>query len=305
MVRRVAISVLAGAVWLVTGAEMLWVQQNGRGRRLEGAEAFVYKHAGRDLKLYVFQRTENAGGDPRPAIVFFHGGGWRGGNPTQFVAQCRYLASRGMVAITVEYRLGSTDDAKVADCVADAKSAMRWVRAHAEEMNIDPTRIAAGGGSAGGHLAAAVATLPEFDDPHDDTSVSCRPNAALLFNPALDLTAAGFEVEADNPRIAQLHGRLGGKPEALSPLWHVSAETAPTIIFHGIDDRTVPFSQAEDFADAMEQAEIHCELNGYDGAGHGFFNYGRGDDRAFVETMRQADEFLADLGWLEGEPTID
>jgi len=134
--------------------------------------------------------------DKRPAIVFFFGGGWSAGSPTQFENQAKYLASRGMVAMAADYRVKTRHGVKANVCVADAKSAMRWVRANAAKLGIDPQRLAAGGGSAGGHLAAAVALLPGLDDPTDDKSVSCVPNALVLFNPALVLAPIeGLDLE--------------------------------------------------------------------------------------------------------------
>ena len=118
-------------------------------------QAHVYKKVGeRELKLYVTKPDDWKSGDTRPAIVFYHGGGWVGGTPGQFTEHSKYLASRGMVAIQVEYRLlGRKSNDPPTTCVHDAKSAMRWVRSRAEELGIDPERIASAGGSAGGHLA--------------------------------------------------------------------------------------------------------------------------------------------------------
>ena len=109
------------------------------------------------LKLHVF--STEGGGRRRPAIVFFFGGGWVGGNPSQFFPHCEHLAAKGMVAVSAEYRVKSRHQATPFDCVEDARSAVRYLRGHARELGIDPDRIAAGGGSAGGHLAAATGTL--------------------------------------------------------------------------------------------------------------------------------------------------
>lgn len=133
-------------------------------------EEYTYKTVGkRALKLYVTRPAGWKASDSRPAIVFFHGGGWVGGAPGQFTEHAKYFASRGMVAVQVQYRLL---DRKRADppttCVQDAKSAMRWVRSHAEKLGVDPNRIASAGGSAGGHLAAFVGMVDGMDDPQDD-----------------------------------------------------------------------------------------------------------------------------------------
>jgi acetyl esterase/lipase len=258
--------------------------------RLAGADPHVYKRVGDvELKLFVFEPPAWQPTDRRPAIVFFFGGGWRSGSPAQFAPHARHLASRGMIAACAEYRVYSRHEANVADCVADARSAIRWTRSRAGELGIDPQRIAAGGGSAGGHLAAAVATLNGFDDPQDDAQVSCRPNALALFNPALDLTA--FRRDPDSDRSRDFLARLGG-----------SLEDPPTILFHGKADTTVPFAQAENFAAKMQECGNRCELAAYDGAGHGFFNHGRGDGTAYADTLRRLEEFLASLGYVSGRP---
>src|SRR3954469_3053334 len=91
---------------------------------MEGATVETYKEInGTALKLWIFQPQEKAApGVKRPAIVFFFGGGWTSGSPSQFERQCRHLASRGMVAITADYRVASRQQVKPTACVADAKS---------------------------------------------------------------------------------------------------------------------------------------------------------------------------------------
>jgi len=273
---------------------------------IPGAERLVYKSVGGvDLPLFVFRPEDLQASDRRPAIVFYFGGGFKSGSPTQFAPQAEYLASRGMVAICVEYRVHSRHRTSVADCVRDAKSAMRWVRSHASELGIDPDRIASAGGSAGGHLAAAVALLPGFDDPQDDLSVSCMPGAMLLFNPAVDLSREGLGRSPEDERHIDLKSRLGGELSDLSPTNHVRAGLPPCIIFHGEEDPTVPFAQEVAFRDAMTKAGNRCELVGYPGYEHGFFNFKRDDKHPYYDTLRRADEFLASLGYLQGPPTLE
>lgn len=241
--------------------------------------------------------------DKRPAIVFFFGGGWSSGSPTQFENQARYLASRGMVAMAADYRVKSRQGVKAVSCVADAKSAIRWVRANAVRLGIDPHRVAAGGGSAGGHLAAAVAVLPGLDDPADDKSVSCVPDALVLFNPALVL--APIEGADMKGFLAQVSAdRFGCEPEEISPAHHVKAGAPPTIILHGKADTTVPYSTTEVFRDRMVSAGNRCELVGAEGQVHGFFNFGRNENRYALETLQAADQFLASLGWVQGEAIV-
>ena len=126
--------------------------------KLEGAKVHQYKQVGETkLFLHVYNPDGHKDSDRKPAIVFFFGGGWNGGTPKQFEPHCQYLSQRGMVAITAEYRVKSRNKTTPFECVKDGKSAIRWVRANANKLGVDPSRIAAGGGSAGGHVAAAVA----------------------------------------------------------------------------------------------------------------------------------------------------
>ncbi len=130
---------------------------------MPGAEVETYKTAGdTKLNLYIFQPLGWKATDKRPAIVCFFGGGWTNGTLRQFLPQCKYLAQRGMVAIAADYRVASRNQVKAVECVKDAKSAIRFVRKNAARLGVDPDRIVAAGGSAGGHLAAACGTIAGF-----------------------------------------------------------------------------------------------------------------------------------------------
>jgi len=266
------------------------------GPPLPGATAKVFKEIGDvKLRLHIFFPEGHKPADKRPAIVFFFGGGWRNGSPRQFRQHSLYLASRGMVAICAEYRVRNKHGTTPFECVADGKSAIRWVRQHAKELGVDPDRIAAGGGSAGGHVAACTARLDKFDEPDEDHNISSRPNALVLFNPVADTTETGWTAA---PRL------LGDRCRELSPLHHITKDTPPAIIFHGADDRTVPVENVQRFRDKMQELGITCKLVVFEGKGHGFFNYGRDNNVPFKKTVREMDRFLASLGYLEGEPTI-
>jgi len=271
--------------------------------QIEADRVEVYKTVGDvKLKLWVFQPDGHTAEDKRPAVVFFFGGGWTGGTPKQFEPQCRYLASRGMVAMTADYRVRSRHDVKIPQCIEDAKSAVRWVRANAAKLGVDPKRIAAGGGSAGGHLAAATGLIPGFDAAGDDKSVSCVPNAMLLFNPAAALAPFEGGRQIDPDRLARLKDRFGGDAKAVSPAHHVRAGAPPTIMFFGTKDFLL--EGARFMQKRMKEEGNRCELMTWEDMPHGFFNKGRYDNKPFVETVRAADKFLISLGWLKGEPTI-
>jgi len=272
---------------------------------MEGAPKEIYKTIGEvKLPIYIFSPDGVKPTDHRPAIVFFFGGGWTGGTPKQFEPQCRYLASRGMVAMTADYRVFSRQGTLAVKCVEDAKSAIRWVRANASQLGIDPKRIVAAGGSAGGHIAACTGVIEEFDAPSEDTAVSSVPNALVLFNPALVLAPVeGHEMKSE--RLEHIENRLGTKPESLSPAHHVRKGAPPTLILHGKADTTVPYETTEIFTEAMKKAGNRCELIGYEDQGHGFFNYGRRGNSNFIATTKEMDKFLASLGYLNGPPTVE
>jgi acetyl esterase/lipase len=239
-----------------------------------------------ELKLWIFGDSDPQA--QKPAIVFFFGGGWNSGSPTQFENQARHFAKRGMIAITADYRVKSRHGVQVGECVKDAKAAIAWVRENAQRLGIDPNKIAASGGSAGGHLAASTGTISGFGSDE-------RPNAMILFNPACTLAPI-----ADwNPRGAARAGlsaeRFGVEAQVISPAHHIGPHTPPTLILHGKKDTTVPYASVVVFESEMKKAGRPCKLVGYDDAGHGFFN--RGED--YSKTLAEADSFLVDLGWIK------
>jgi len=275
-------------------------QQSNYPPHMPEARVETYKSVeGTDLKIWIFEPEGHKASDSRPAIVFFFGGGWRSGPPGQFRHQATHLAARGMVAMAADYRVLNAQGAKGHKCVQDAKSAIRWARANAKRLGIDPNRLAAGGGSAGGHLAASTATLPDHDDPSGDKSISPMPDALALFNPGMVLASVPGKFELDKEQIASRAERAGVEPESISPYHHVKSGFPPAIIFHGKADTTVLYRTAELFTEKVKSVGSRCELVGYEGEIHGFFNYGRGDGSAYTDTVRRMDEFFVSLGWLE------
>lgn len=271
--------------------------------KLDGAAVETYKTVGdTKLNLWIYYPLGHKPTDKRAAIVFFFGGGWTGGSPQQFEQHCKHLASRGMVAMTADYRVASRQQVKAVSCVADAKSAIRFVRREAGRLGVDPNRIVAAGGSAGGHIAACTAVIKEFDESTEDTSISSVPNALALFNPAVVLAQADGLNNVNQERVDALKERMGVEPKALSPAHHVKVGAPPTIIFHGKSDTTVPYATVEIFTKAMTDAGNKCTLVGYDGQAHGFFNYGRGGNEYYEKTVAALDEFLVGLGYIDGAP---
>ena len=269
-------------------------QKGAKGVPLElkGATAHCYKATAQgELYLYVF-RPQGDRQEKRPAAVFFFGGAWNGGTPKQFEEHASYLASRGMVGIVADYRVKSRHKTSPFECVQDGKSAVRWIRSHAAKHGIDPDRLAAGGGSAGGHVAAATATVPGLNEKGEDLSVSCRPNALVLFNPVYDNGPQGYGFD-----------RVGKEKRyrEISPIDNIRKGTPPAIVFLGDKDNLIPVATAQRYQKLMQNVGSKSVLHIYPGQGHGFFNIRKGGQKIFDQTMVQTDAFLTDLGYLEAK----
>jgi acetyl esterase len=254
---------------------------------IDGATTHVYKSVGgHDLRLHVFSPA--GASKKNPAIVFFFGGGWSQGTVTQFVPQAQHFAARGMVAILADYRVRLRHGTTAIEAMADARSAIRWVRSHAAPLGIDPDRIVAAGGSSGGHIALSAAVFETFDEAGEDRKISAKPNALVLFNPAVDTSR-------DAPAIKE---RFGSRGRDASPAQHIVAGLPPTLIVHGKADATVAYSDVERFCAEATARGNQCQLVGYEGAGHGFFNPQAGGGKWHRETLLEADRFLTKLGYL-------
>ncbi len=261
--------------------------------KIAGARAETYKTvADTKLKLYVFEPKGHKPNSPRPAIVFFYGGGFVAGSPAQFAKHCEYLATRGMVAITADYRVKNRHGTTPTDSVEDGKDAMRFVRSNAKRLGVDSHRIVAAGGSAGGLIAACVGVIPSAGNSKAETSYT--PNAMLLFNPAIMGTTV---VERTDP---------DGSPsfkKQIMPFHHVREDLPPSMMFYGAHDKFV--KGAKEFQQAARGKGNRCEVLTWEGVGHGFFNLGRNDNKEFIATLKAADKFLESLAYVRGEPAVD
>ena len=218
--------------------------------------------------------AQPAGNGPFPAVVCVHGGGFRAGKRESYDRLCLTLAQRGYVAITVTNRLAPAYPFPAA--VLDCKTAVRWLRAHAAKYHVDPQRIGATGGSAGGHLVqflGVTAGVPEFEgDEHRDKSsaVSCVVN---YYGPS-DLTRSyGASVDAAEVLPLFFGGDLSTKRREHivgSPLYWATPNAAPTLIVHGTKDDHVAYEQATWMADRLKACMVEVELLTLEGAGHGF-----------------------------------
>jgi acetyl esterase len=227
-----------------------------------------------------------------PAIVFFFGGGWNGGNTGHFEPHANYFAKRGMVCFRVDYRVKSRQGTRPFESLKDAKSAMRYIRKHAMDFHVDPLRIVASGGSAGGHLAAATALVTAFNEGNDPLSYSCIPNALVLFNPVIDNGPGGYGYE-----------RIGETYKDFSPIHNIREGAPPTILFLGTEDPLIPVETARYYKTVMDKVGSRCDLLLYKGQGHGFFNYAHIE--YYKKTVFEANLFLISLGYLSKDPVVE
>jgi len=227
-----------------------------------------------------------------PAIVFYFGGGWNGGSIKQFEPHARYFSQRDMICILVDYRVKERQQTTPFESLKDAKSAIRYIREHGDKFHIDISKIVAAGGSAGGHLAAATALIDDYNENTDNMSVSCIPNALVLFNPVIDNGPGGYGYD-----------RIGDAYKSFSPLHNIKNGTPPTILFLGTNDNLIPVETAKYYQKVMEKVKSNCKLHLYEGQGHGFFNYKNFE--YYKKTVSEADEFLQSLGYLNKEPIIE
>lgn len=264
-------------------------------KEIEGTISEVYKRASDyDLLLHRIDPPAGDKNELKPAIVFFFGGGWNGGTPTQFLIQGKYLASRGVVVFLADYRVKSRQGTSPRECALDGSSAIRYVRKNAKKYNIDPYKIAAGGGSAGGHVAATTGMCQGFNEEGEDLAISSRSNALVLFNPVYDNSEKGYGYDRAKFWFPQI-----------SPLHNISEDDPSTIVFLGSKDALIPVATAEDFKYKQTRLGIHSELYVYEGQPHGFFNLSKGGPEIFKDTVLKTDAFLVKLGYLKGSPNTE
>jgi len=268
---------------------VLWCLFSINGQAQDKPLEFVYKQIDTTaLKMQVYYPQDYVKGEKRPAILLFFGGGWNTGSVEQFKPQAMYFAAEGMIAVTADYRVKSRQHTSPFECVKDGRSAMRYLRTHGDELGIDTGKIAAGGGSAGGHVAAAT-DLTTIDEVSDDLTVNPRPNALVLFNPVFNNGPGNYGYD-----------RLHDNYQQISPYHNIRKGAAPTIVFLGTKDKLIPVATAKLYQKQMREVGSHCELFLYEGQGHGFFNYKSGKNNPYYKaTLKEADRFLRSLGYIQ------
>ena len=258
----------------------------------------VYGRAGdTDLLLDSYRPADDR---VLPAVVFVHGGGWAAGSKADYRDMAKGLAAQGYVCFSINYRLviapppgapaGTLAKNPWPAQLDDCQRAMRWVRAHAAQYKLDPARVGAFGGSAGGHLVACLATMDTRDNSDAQLAAfSSRATAAVDTCGPADFAAEFVPAGSKDEGwvTACVRNLLQGKTDAeapdlyreASPISHIDDKTAPLLIFHGKADTIVNVDQSVRFEAALRRAGREVRLITFDGEGHGF------QQKANVETF--------------------
>jgi len=255
------------------------------GRVLAGVRAYrdlayvANGHERQKLDLFVPEKSDG----PLPLIIWVHGGGWQNGSKEGCPPMRNGYATRGYAVASLNYRLSqhATFPAQIEDC----KAAIRWLRAHAKEYNLDPERFGVWGSSAGGHLVALLGTSGDVKalDVGTNLDQSSRVQAVCDYFGPTDfmafLTTPGYERHAspNAPEVKLLGGSVTenqDQAKSASPVTFVSRDDPPFLIVHGDQDGTVPINQSQLLFDALKQAGVSVHFHTIQGAGHGLGSAG-------------------------------
>lgn len=271
-------------------------------------QSMVYQqYSDTTLKIY-YRQPANVSG-LKPAILFIHGGAWTGGSASTFFPYINYFALRGMVGISIDYRLIAKETDDIMNCIADCKAAIRFVKLHAKELGVDTNQIVLSGESAGGHLAACMVML----DPTRANNQRGSAKALVLFNPVLNLATPTFIKYLDagllkkkniNADSLMNQALLVSKAKAISPLFLSSKLVPNTILINGTEDKTTPPHFAEQFAQNLNQVGS-CKLVLLPNTAHAFaVAHYRAPEAITVSALEMVDVFLKEAKLIKGNPII-
>jgi acetyl esterase/lipase len=252
------------------------------------------------LDLYLPETNKASGA----AILLLPGGGYQMLTvPGEGATPAMFFQSNNIAAFVLRYRHGP--QYHYPTTLLDAQRALRLIRARAQEYHVDPEKVGVFGGSAGGHLAAMLATLydkkllPEAPYAPDATdSLSAKPAFALLLYPVIDLTDDALTHRGSRQNLTQNNQALY---EALSPQKHVTRETPPVFIVHGTNDRLVPVQNSLLFYEACQKAGVSAEMHLLENAQHGFGMAASSNDESVKEWPKQALRFMARHKWIPAQ----
>jgi acetyl esterase/lipase len=227
----------------------------------------VYGHDGHDLTMHLFSREDP--GERRPGVVLIHGGGFVEGFAEMLLRYAAHLAAAGYVTASIEYRLAG--ESPFPASLEDSKCAVRWMRAHADEIGLDAERLAVAGNSAGGYLAAMVGSTPGLHEGRGGSpEASSAVAAVVLWYPAIDIRPS-ITSELAGIAVAAYFGRTPGEDEAAaaSPVTFAAA-APPTLTLTGAADPIILVDQLRDYHARLAAAGVPERLVEFAGLGHSF-----------------------------------
>jgi acetyl esterase/lipase len=222
---------------------------------------------GGDIDLRCDLYRPAPGTEKRMATIHLHGGGFTGGSKDALADRIRPFAARGYLAIAAQYRLAG--QAKWPSQIEDVKAAVRWVRANAKTLGIEPERIAIVGYSAGGHLAlmtAGTQNRPEFEGHGGNAGAGTQVAACAAYYAVTEL-APGRDGTAS---VLLPNGSDAAAHRAASPVTYAAKTSPPTVLFHGVADTTVPIESSQRFMQLLRDAGVTTEMHSFAGAPHAF-----------------------------------
>jgi acetyl esterase/lipase len=280
--------------WLVSLSVLLGIASSSQAQGLrpnlpDGSKAhrdLEYVRGGHErqrLDLYLPEKADR----PLPVIVWVHGGAWLAGSKEGGGPALSFVR-RGYAVASINYRL--SQHARFPAQIEDCKAAIRWLRANAKTYKLDPAHIGVWGASAGGHLVALLGTaggVKEWEARAGNAGQSSRVQAVVdWFGPTDFTKMGGSHDRADSPEAKLIGGAVQDNKERAAkanPITYVGKDAAPFLILHGDQDKTVPYSQSELLAEALQRAGVEVTLKKIEGTGHGGPAFNSPENRKLIE----------------------
>ncbi|MEO7413738.1 MAG: alpha/beta hydrolase [Opitutaceae bacterium] len=287
------------AIGLVCCTSLCWSASDATGDA-SAWSAFVQKSAPaateryasadplQELEIYPARPGVGTAGRPTPVLMLVHGGGWGGGSRDALAPHARYFAALGWNSVNISYRLTSLPGVTVMNAQEDVRAAFAWIRTQASQRGWDARRIVVLGESAGGQLACAIGILPP-------DAARWQPHSLVLVNPVIDLTSLPWALNQPGLREAGAYEAATADKHpafAVSPLFHVTRSSPPTLLIHGRGDTVVPFAQAEAYAARAKNTGAKLELVALEKTGHAFLLNEFGSPEVIRATLQRITQFL-------------
>ena len=254
---------------------------------LKDAVSYTYSSADNySLNAHFFFPNNHQATDKKPVILFFHGGLWDVRMNTQFAAHCMHFASRGMVAVAIEYRVSSLNESTPEDSLEDADLALEWLQNNHANLGINPDQVIFAGAASGAYLAFSLA-MRSIDKKV--VAETIKPVGVIGLSSIVNTTKKGNEYHSfKDPKVAHKQ----------SPSNKVKKGLPPSLLIHGKSDTIIPHEHVAKFAKMLKRKKNQCEFVEFEAVNHSFFNFNV-SARHFEITLNSMDAFAVKLGLIE------